>query len=273
MQDNTKGYKWKGMAYVLNSIVNNCPNICKEGETCVSGVCQNLCGSDGCNGNCGSCSLGKICNAGKCENVVNKLVAYYQFEGNANDSSGNSNNGVVNGATLTTVGKIGRAYNFDGISNYISVQNSKSLSPKNQMTMSAWVYPKNISGKRRDIIYGDPGYFLGIDPSGNAVAYINNGTWNPVYPTSGKIPLNQWSHISATYNGNQLILYVNGNKVGTLAITGSISTPGKPIKIGSQTMIYGGNREDFQGTIDEVKIWNYALSESEIKIEYNRRNA
>jgi hypothetical protein len=72
-------------------------------------------------------------------NLQQGLVAYYPFNGNANDASGNGNNGIVNGATLTAdrFGNANRAYNFDGNAQYISVQNSVTLSPLN-LTISVW---------------------------------------------------------------------------------------------------------------------------------------
>jgi len=71
---------------------------------------------------------------------TNGLVAYYPFNGNANDASGNGNNGVVNGATLTSDrnGSVNSAYSFNGVSNYISVGDNATLNP-NSISISGWI--------------------------------------------------------------------------------------------------------------------------------------
>ena len=76
------------------------------------------------------------------------LVAWYPFNGNANDSSGNGNNGTVSGATLTTdrFGNPGKAYSFNGTNAYISVPNSSSLSIVGDITISAWIYDYGDNG-------------------------------------------------------------------------------------------------------------------------------
>ena len=84
------------------------------------------------------------------------LVAYFPFNGNANDESGNSNNGIVNGATLTTdrFGNTNSAYSFDGIGNNISVPNSTSFNfqATNIFTLSYWIKPESISNSQAQII-------------------------------------------------------------------------------------------------------------------------
>jgi len=81
------------------------------------------------------------------------LVAYYPFNGNANDASGNGNNGIVNGATLTAdrFGNPNSAYSFNGASDYIRVPNSNSLQLTNDFTLSAWINCKSLGGNE-DII-------------------------------------------------------------------------------------------------------------------------
>ena len=73
---------------------------------------------------------------------ANGLVGYWPFSGNANDISGNGNNGTNNGATLIAdrFGNANSAYNFDGINDLISIPDSNTLSITNNITMSAWVY-------------------------------------------------------------------------------------------------------------------------------------
>ena len=86
---------------------------------------------------------------------TNGLVAYYPFNGNAKDSSGNGNNGSVNGATLTTdrFGNCNSAYLFDGVSNYISLPTSKLIN-LNTYSYSLWVMPTAIPTNNGGILYG-----------------------------------------------------------------------------------------------------------------------
>lgn len=80
--------------------------------------------------------------------LQNGLVAYYPFNANANDESGNDNNGTVNGANLTTdrFGNANSTYDFDGINDYISVNHDASLNLSNQITMHGWIYPESVTG-------------------------------------------------------------------------------------------------------------------------------
>ena len=74
--------------------------------------------------------------------VTKNLKAYYRFEGNANDNSGNGHNGTVVGATLAT-GKFGRCYSFDGSDDYISVGDHADLRLAGALTIATWVYLKD----------------------------------------------------------------------------------------------------------------------------------
>jgi hypothetical protein len=103
--------------------------------------------------------------------------------------------------------------------------------------------------------------------------YANTDTKNPsghVFTTAESIlkggtatsvPLNAWTHLAATYDGSALRLYVNGTQVSTLAVSGSIVATGGAVKIGGNS-IWG---EYFKGMIDDVRIYNRALSATEVQ--------
>ena len=109
---------------------------------------------------------------------TNGLVAYYPFNGNANDESGNNNNGTVNGATLTSDrhGNANKAYSFDGINDFIKINNSNSLQNINEVTISAWVNVNNW------YISNGTGYFPIIEKSNSSSTggiynfHINNNS-------------------------------------------------------------------------------------------------
>ena len=134
-------------------------------------------------------------------NLSNGLAAYYPFNGNANDASGNSNNGVVTAAVLTTdrFGNPGSAYYFDGSSAFIQVANSFSLNPTSQITLTAWYKTDfDFTGNGNDALISKPKtsqtspyyqYQLGVggalfNPSINAFQFsLGNNKYDTVQPT------------------------------------------------------------------------------------------
>ena len=82
---------------------------------------------------------------------------------------------------------------------------------------------------------------------------------------TSNIPLNTWTHLAATFDGGSLRFYVNGSLVRTVARSGAIQTSSSPLRIGGNT-IWG---EYFRGLIDEVRIYNRALSATEIQVDMN----
>jgi hydrogenase maturation factor HypE len=96
-----------------------------------------------------------------------------------------------------------------------------------------------------------------IDPNAN--------TWLDARGTS-QLPLNAWTHLAATFNGSTLILYVNGVQVGSRAVSGAILTSTGALRIGGNS-VWG---EFFQGRIDEIRIYNRALTQPEIQTDMTR---
>ena len=136
------------------------------------------------------------------------------------------------------------------------------------MTLEAWVNPSTVNSGWRDVIYkGNDNYFLegtstlGAAPAGGAT--ISGGI--EVYGTSS-LPTNTWSYLTFTYDGANLVLYVNGTEVSRVARTGNIATSTNPLQIGGDS-IYG---QFFQGLIDEVRVYNVALTPSQIQGDMSR---
>jgi hypothetical protein len=210
-------------------------------------------------------------------NVIPQLLACYKFDGNALDSKG-SNHGTVSGATLTTdrFGKANSAYSFNGISNYISIPGA-SLAP-NQYTYAAWVNASNTTAYSQTIIS------IGGNGSDQAVALTNvtasNPNWNffsyiyyaalpiPQVLSTNNVTTNQWHFVVATRTINNLTLYIDGKKVGTVSSTGVAPAYATPIAgaIGSR---YRADIQFFTGKIDDVKIYVGALTEEEVSLLYN----
>lgn len=203
------------------------------------------------------------------------VVAYYPFSGNTKDESRNKNHGTVYGATLTAdrFGNPNRAYNFDGVDDYIEIPHSDSLNPTNTMSLAAWIivrqpefYPAVIS--KGNVGNYQESYSLFLDP-GNQLGFLLNkdststGRDQLIRTT---IPLNTWTHVAGTYDGVNMYTYVNGVQVGRTTHVGSIFTNSTPVLIGkSERQLSNYPTSFFNGSIDEVKIFNRFLSAEEVQ--------
>jgi RHS repeat-associated protein len=205
------------------------------------------------------------------------LVAAYGFEegegsgSTVNDTSGDDNHGTISGATRTVLGKSRSGLVFDGVDDSVAVPDSASLDLTTGMTLSAWVKPDTISGRPQDLIFKERGsdgsYALGADGPGGSqprTGFSRVGGWQmataPTPLTAG-----QWAHVAGTWDGQSLKLYVDGTLVRTEARTGPIVTSGDPLRIGG-TAVFGTNRF-FDGTIDEVRVYNHALSAQDVQTD------
>jgi hypothetical protein len=201
------------------------------------------------------------------------LVAAYGFEEpsgttTVNDSSGTGNPGVISGATRIAAGRFGGGLSFDGVNDWVTAAHAPSLDMTTAMTLEAWVYPTNTTGWRTVI--------LKERTAGLTYAlYANEQTRRPIgmaYTTyelgakgNATLPVNTWSHLAATFSGGTMRVYRNGAQVGTASI-------GTPIRTGNQPLRLGGNaiwNEWYVGRIDEVRIYNRALSAAEITTDMN----
>lgn len=196
------------------------------------------------------------------------LVAAYAFEEGAGtaaaDGSGRGHTGTVTGATWVQNGRFGRALSFDGVNDLVSVADTTALDLTNGMTLEAWVRPSSTAAWRTVLLKErSGGLSYGLYASNGASrpsGYIRIGGDIDTQSTSS-LPVNAWSHVAVTYNGSVLRLYVNGTQVASRNQTGSISTSSNPLRIGGN-LSWG---EYFAGLIDEVRVYNRALSQSEIQ--------
>ena len=196
------------------------------------------------------------------------LVASYNFNNTSGtsvaDKSGNNNNGSLQGATWDAAGKYGQALSFNGTNALVSIPNSSSLSFTQGMTLEAWVNPAAIGGWRDIIMKNQDIYYLEASSSAGPPAF--GGTYAGTYVSGvSNLPINVWSHISATYDRTTMRLYINGVQVANRAQTGNIQTSTGALNIGGDS-VFG---QWFQGKIDEVRIYNRALSQSEIQSDMN----
>jgi hypothetical protein len=205
---------------------------------------------------------------------LGSYVGYWKFdEGYGTttyDNSINNNDGTIYGAS-STAGKFGKALSFDGTDDYVDAGNGASLNiTGNQITIEAWIKPNSISGYKAIVAKMEPTLSYVLLTSGSEIysgIYAPGGTENT---SSGcGLSIGTWSHIVNTYDGSYTRIYCNGILVGTsVLVTGNIaSSPTSLFTIGYQSPSYP---RYFNGLIDEVKIYPFALNDDEIKTEYNR---
>ena len=218
-------------------------------------------------GNLGGYSATASATTGAPPPIPPGLVAAYSFDAGSGtvltDVSGNGNNGTINGASWTA-GHDGQALSFNGTSNVVVVNDSASLDLTNGMTLEAWVRPTSVMSGWKAIMQKEPDiYFLNGNTAANHVGI--GGTFGgeccTVLQSPSGLAVNQWAHVAGTYDGTTLRLYVNGTQVSSQAVTGAVQVNGLPLRIGGNT--YGS--EFFPGLIDNLRIYNRALSAAEVQ--------
>ena len=256
--------------YYASQMVNGCESA--RTAVAVSVIPVQITASDStiCAGETVTLSVPQVCQ-NLPNNLQSGLVGYWPFCGNANDESGNGNNGTVNGATLTTdrFGSVNSAYSFDGVNQYIfseSVQNQIQ-----EKTFCAWVKLSNVNQSGGGIVSIQT-------PSGSmfdAMVYneLNNGWFFGSDNFSRSSTSNymegdtqQWVHMVFTYQSLNFKMYRNGMLIYTDNQFQSYQFNSDAIfLIGLRH--YGSNGY-FNGKIDDVAIYNRSLSASEIQQLY-----
>ncbi|MCF7872109.1 LamG domain-containing protein [Candidatus Woesearchaeota archaeon] len=200
--------------------------------------------------------------------------------GAINDYSIYNNHGTLGGGNSqyvpnwTTNGKIGGAYDFDGADDYINISHSSSLNLQSAVSLSVWVYPEtdqvNFAGIIAKDESGSFGHYSLAYSSGNEIVrfgFENGGTQYEV-DTQTNIPIEEWSFITGTFDDatNTLRIYVDGElKEENASITASLEPNTNDVLIGSRN---AGSTYEFNGLIDEPKIYNYALTQEQINASY-----
>lgn len=191
------------------------------------------------------------------------LGAYYDLDEVSGTTVYDSlllNNGTNNGATIGQTGKINNSYDFDGTSDYITT----TAKPNSEFTYSAWVYRGSGSGYKAIMSSGSLETWLGVEYStGDLRLHLSGGGY--LDTSSGALTNGTWHHVVATYNGS-VAIYVDGVSQ-SLSQTGTLSSPPQSnITIGKHAT---SSTNYWFGKIDEVSIYNRALTSSEILALYN----
>jgi len=199
------------------------------------------------------------------------LVGYWPFDGNAKDATKNRNNGILHDVTQTEDrhGNANKAYRFSG-SGYIEVPHSKSLNMIHAVTMTAWIKPHNWYNHWIVVMQkGDKtnvNYLFGMMP--NVVSLSGYGIHNGISAKCGQLglELNKWQQIALIYeSGKSLCFYRNGILIGAWQIGKDLQPNKCSLFIGYDPLV---NSEYFIGDMDDVRLFNRALSAKEIQELY-----
>ena len=212
--------------------------------------------------------------------LTDGLVAYYPFNGNANDASGNGHNGTVYGGTTMTTNRFGQAnaaYDFDGSTGYIGIpQNSVLNSLTTNFTLSAWIWQREsiTNGYRildKETAGNGDGWSFDtyncIDQTGNRLRLEGANANNSCnVPGETEYSLMQWHHVVATVSGTNGKVYLDGTLEGS-GNAGNIPVNTLDVYIG---LAHPGRGSGFwfNGHIDDVRIYNRTLSDSEVQQLY-----
>lgn len=203
--------------------------------------------------------------------ISNGLIAYYKLNGETSDHTQNSNHGSTVGSIIPSTDRFGNpsgAMYFDGNGSYVLIPNSPSLnSPGSGITLAGWIQIEDFPGirvaglinKTVNSAYGQYGLnYQSWAESGVGFA-ISGGTQGIFARTH--FLRQRWYFVCATFDGNYLKVYSNGSLVQSVETAGIIVPDNNPVVLGLDSP---GQNEFLQGSLDDIRIYNRALSQSEI---------
>jgi hypothetical protein len=205
-----------------------------------------------------------------CAEVSSGAVAWWKAEGDALDSTG-ANHGTVFGATFAP-GQVGQAFGFDGLNDGISVPDAVALRPVTNLTLEGWIKTPGIpEGSQAGFIVARSGnaftgyeFLIGTPSQGGRLRFtINGGIGGADFFSTNSVTDNSFHHVAATYDGTVIRVYRDGVLDGQKAFA-------QPITYQERDPLWIGRREfasipgHFAGLVDELTIYNRALSASEI---------
>lgn len=199
------------------------------------------------------------------------LIHHWKFDeetGSVAPNSANIYDGYVNGATWTT-GRHGNALSFNGVTDYVEVPHNEFLNFDTDFTIAAWIFLNDPSGSQQVLQKGTNYSLFEARPGKTYPSNVfNDGSnWHLLEYTKDKNYFTgEWRHIAFTYDGSEAVNYIDGELDGSFNIPGTMATNTDPLGIGTNSP---WNQSFFNGKIDELVIYEYALPLSDIRKIYN----
>ena len=199
------------------------------------------------------------------------MVSWWPGDGNANDIVATNHGSLSGNATATADGMVGQAFSFDGAGDSVVVGHDPSLN-LNHFTLDAWVKPGRFTpGDHQAIITKNvslrpPSLWL----FGDKVQVWTEPDASPAATSATGLTLIEWHHLAATYDGEAVKIYINGDLDVSAPWTFTPAANTSPLLIGAGR---DNNQFFFQGLIDEVEIFNRALSAAEIRAIFDAGSA
>ncbi len=197
------------------------------------------------------------------------IVAWWRFEGNAKDSVGN-NHGSLNGGVSFADGRFGKAASFDGVDDYIEIPNYFLTKNVSEVTISAWI--KGEWSNSHNMVFSQTtssrGYYLSVRDNGNVMWYPNISLGEPSISSTILLTPQKMYHVVAIIDsGGNSLIYING-KLDSSSSGFSLDKVDNVSNIGSAVNLLTPPNGIFNGLIDEVMIFNRALTAEEVRALY-----
>ncbi|MBU1045807.1 DUF2341 domain-containing protein, partial [Patescibacteria group bacterium] len=188
----------------------------------------------------------------------------------AYDDTTNNNDLAISGASWISSGKFGNALSFDGVNDVATSSNSTSINIQGNLSISAWVKATDFATTTQQWIVhkdsGSAGYAFGFGTSANTMALKIDGT-DYESDTTFSLTNDTWHHFGVSLSGTSTTFYLDGKQLG--GVVNGANAP--PADSSAQILRLGSDGSNyFSGVLDEVRIYNYARSAAEVRVDYNK---
>jgi hypothetical protein len=215
-----------------------------------------------------------------CVSSPSGLVSWWRAESNALDSA-DGNNGALRGDVTFVPGTVGQAFSFNGSNAYVEVPSAPGLKPTGPFSVETWINYASVTQPYGDMIVakgqdveGPFDWAMSVSPVQKLRPHVKVGANWIYFDCAPTLSPGVWYHVAMVYDGSTVRGFVNGVLEGSQAVSGQLQATDFPLKIGAGAPVNGTSSKDwFAGLIDEVSIYNRALTLGEIQAIFNAASA